>query len=133
MSSLTVFDTNVFVSYLLPSKQISAVKIAVSQISTGNTIPVYSIPIVAEYEKVLHYKKFHFSADKIHALLELVLRNGQYVAPNPTNVHFTDANDKCFYDAAVAAGAWLITGNMKHFPREDFIVTPRQWLERMGL
>ena len=25
--------------------------------------------------------------------------------------------------------AWLVTGNIKHFPAETFIVTPRQMLE----
>ena len=132
MNPLVVFDTNTFVSYLFPSQKITAVKIVVSQISTGIIIPVYSIPIMTEYEGVLHRPKFHFSDDKIHALLDLVLKNGLYVAPNPTPVYFADESDKCFYEAAVAAGAWLVTGNTRHFPSADFIVGPREWLERTG-
>lgn len=132
MNELVVFDTNTFVSYLFPSQKITAVKIVVSQISTGIIIPVYSIPIMTEYEGVLHRPKFHFSDDKIHALLDLVLKNGLYVLPRPTSAPFTDISDKPFYDAAVAAGAWLVTGNTRHFPHESFIVSPREYLERVG-
>ena len=132
MSHLVVFDTNVFVSYLFPTKKISPIKIAVNQISMGDAIPVYSSPIMAEYERVLHYKKFKFSEKNIHALLELVLKNGLYVVPRPIAVPFGDISDKPFYDAARAAGAWLVTGNTRHFPAEGFIVSPREYLERIG-
>ena len=112
MSHLVVFDTNVFVSYLFPTKRISPIKIAVNQISMGDAIPVYSSPIMAEYERVLHYKKFKFSEKNIHVLLDLVLRNGLYVLPRPTSAPFTDISDKPFYDAALSAGAWLVTASL---------------------
>ena len=60
MSELVVYDTNIFVSYLLPSKHISAVKLAVDRLFDGCSIPVFSDEIIAEYDKVLHYAKFNF-------------------------------------------------------------------------
>jgi len=39
-----------------------------------------------------------------------------------------NADDRIFYDAAVEAMAYLITGNIRHFPKESFIVTPAQFL-----
>ena len=60
------------------------------------------------------------------------MKNGLYVMPHPTPVHFVDESDKPFYDAVVAAGAWLVTGNKKHYPQEEFIVSPREYLERTG-
>ena len=133
MSCLVVFDTNVFVSYFLPSKKITAVKLAVNQISSGIAIPVFSSPIMAEYERDLHYKKFCFSDGEIRTLLGLVLKNGLYVVPQPTSVPFTDTSDKPFYDAAVSSGAWLVTGNKRHYPDEPFVVSPREYIERVGL
>lgn len=133
MRELVVFDTNVFVSYLLPSKQISAVKLAVDKIFDKSAIPVFSMATMSEYEGVLSRKKFGFSSEEIFTLLDFVCENGQCVKPEATPIFFTDPTDKPFYDAAVAAGAWLVTGNKRHFPSEGFIVTAREYLECTGV
>ena len=39
-----------------------------------------------------------------------------------------DEDDRVFYDTAVKAEAYLITGNKKHFPLEPFIVYPVNFL-----
>ena len=39
-----------------------------------------------------------------------------------------DEDDRKFYDVAKSSGAFLITGNIKHFPSESFIVTPADFL-----
>ena len=133
MNNLVVFDTNVFVSYLLPSKKISAVKTVVGRILTGSAIPVYSNEIMSEYEGVLNRTKFGFSSTKVHALLDSVFEKGFHVTPIETQVPFIDITDKCFYDAARAAGdCWLITGNKRHFPVEPFIVTAAEYLQLTG-
>ena len=131
MSCLVVYDTNVLVSYLLPSTKVSAVKIAVAQIFDKQTTPVFSHDTMAEYIKVLHYDKFDFLPSEINELLVFILCNGLYVNPAPSSVLFSDTSDKPFYDAARAAGAWLVTGNTRHFPHESFIVSPREYLERV--
>ncbi|MDR3270840.1 MAG: hypothetical protein LBT32_04945 [Peptococcaceae bacterium] len=40
-----------------------------------------------------------------------------------------DEDDRVFYDAAKSVGAYLITGNIKHFPQGPFILTPLAFLE----
>lgn len=131
MNHLVVFDTNVLVSYLLSSTKVSAVKIAVRQMTSGKATPVFSNAIMTEYEDVLNRKKFYFPENEVRILLDLVFKNGLYVLSRPTSVQFTDKSDKPFYDAAVTTGAWLVTGNKRHFPQESFIVSPAEWLERM--
>ena len=41
--------------------------------------------------------------------------------------------DVVFYEVVMeqreSTKAWLVTGNIKHFPNETFIVTPRQMLD----
>ena len=40
-----------------------------------------------------------------------------------------DETDRIFYDTAKASGAILITGNLKHFPSEPFIMKSAEFLE----
>ena len=136
MSNLAVFDTNVFVSYFWnfwKSSKISAVKIAVRRILDNEVILVYSNAIIAEYRDVLGRAKFDFPQDEVVSFLHSITNNGLCVSPAPTPVHFTDPSDKPFYDAAVSSGAWLVTGNKRHYPDESFIVSPREYIERAGL
>ena len=133
MNELVVFDTNVFVSYLLPPVgRLTAVKLAIKRVFNDKAIPVFSDEIIHEYADVLGRSKFHFPHDKVYALLSLVQYKGVCIDPLSTNVHFTDITDKPFYDAAVSSDAWLVTGNKRHYPQEDFIVSPREYLERTG-
>ena len=127
-----VFDTNVFVSYLLPSKKITAVKLAVTRIFDRKTTPVYSDEIMAEYERVLHYTRLKFPSERVSSFLNSIIDNGLCVFPAPTTVHFSDTSDKPFYEAALSSGAWLVTGNKRHYPDEPFVVSPREYIERVG-
>ena len=133
MSNLAVFDTNVFVSYFWSSNETSAVKLAVSQILENKVIVVFSDEMMTEYREVLGRKKFHFQEDVVFSFLELIIQIGKHVFPVPTSVPFTDMSDKSFYEAAVSSGAWLVTGNKRHYPSESFIVSPREYIDLVGL
>jgi predicted nucleic acid-binding protein len=41
-----------------------------------------------------------------------------------------DETDRKFYDLALKAAVYLITGNKKHFPTENWIVSPAEFLEK---
>lgn len=43
-----------------------------------------------------------------------------------------DLKDLPFYEVVMEKrddGAYLVTGNIKHFPKEPYIVTPREFLD----
>lgn len=43
---------------------------------------------------------------------------------------FVDSDDVVFYEVAMGLeGSYLVTGNIKHFPRRPFVVTPTQMVE----
>jgi len=42
---------------------------------------------------------------------------------------FNDESDRVFYEVAKSAGAYLVTGNAKHFPDEPFIISPAKCVE----
>ncbi|MDO5406523.1 MAG: hypothetical protein Q4F28_04260 [Eubacteriales bacterium] len=52
--------------------------------------------------------------------------------PSPTGELLPDMKDLPFYEVVVEKqddGAYLVTGNMKHFPGRPFIVTAKEFLD----
>ena len=122
-----VLDTNILVSSLLTSGPPAAV---VDLIADGKIIPFYSSPILREYMTVLSRKKFGFNSMQITRLINDITRAGVAVEDKPySSVKIVDEDNRMFYNAAVEAQAYLITGNIKHFPKESFIVTPAQFVK----
>ena len=131
MICYAVIDTNVFVSALLTSKDDSATVQVLNKIIHGEIIPVYSNIIAKEYLTVLSRKKFGFSAEAIGYLLSAVEKYGILVNPSPSGITLPDMKDLPFYEVVLEKRndeAYLVTGNIKHFPSKPFIVTPRELL-----
>jgi len=47
-----------------------------------------------------------------------------------SNFPMTDESDRKFYDLHKAANAILITGNIKHFPKESTIIKPADFISQ---
>ena len=134
MTCCAVIDTNVLVSALLSSKDDAATVQVVGRMLGGEIIPVYSNEIKAEYRDVLNRKKFGFSPDIVEYLLTAVEQYGILVDPAPTGVILPDMKDLPFYEVVLEKrsdneNAYLVTGNIKHFPVKPFVVTPKELLE----
>ena len=132
MKCCVVIDTNVLVSALLSSKEDAATVQVAAKMLVGEIMPLYSQEILAEYRSVLARKKFGFSFDAVHALLSAIEKFGQLVTPSPSGEVLPDMKDLPFYEVVMdqqAKEAYLVTGNLKHFPRKPFIVTARQLLD----
>ena len=132
MTCYAVIDTNVLVSSLLSKKDDSATVQVLGKVIIGEVISVYSNVITKEYRKVLSRKKFDFSGDTIEYLLSAVEKYGILIDPSPSRIILPDMKDLPFYEAVLEkrdVNAYLVTGNIKHFPKEPFIVTPRELLD----
>ena len=60
------------------------------------------------------------------------MKYGLSVEPSPTGALLPDMKDLPFYEVVLEKrndGAVLVTGKLKHFPAEPFIVTPREMLD----
>jgi predicted nucleic acid-binding protein len=93
---------------------------------------VYSREIFEEYREVLSRKKFKFSKETIDYLLLVIDKYGILVEPTPSETILPDMKDLPFYEVVMEKrddNAYLVTGNLKHFPSEPFIVTARQMLD----
>ena len=132
MICYAVIDTNVLVSALLSSKDDTATVQVLGKVISGEIIPVYSNIITKEYRKVLSRKKFSFSGKTIEYLLSAIEKYGILVEPSPSGVILLDMKDLPFYEVVLEKRddeTYLVTGNIKHFPKEPFIVTPRELLD----
>jgi len=127
-----VIDTNVFVSALLSRRTDSATVKVLDAILDGKIIPLYHQDILLEYYEVLHRSKFHFNEADIQLILAAVEQYGVEVFPQPTGEILVDMDDLIFYEVAMEKrddDAYLVTGNQKHYPIRDFIVTPAEMME----
>lgn len=131
MAYYAVIDTNVFISALL-SKNSDAATVKVSQaILDGSIVPLYHDDILTEYDDVLHREKFNFREGTIQLVLNAVKKFGIEVFPQPTGEILIDMDDLIFYEVAMEKredDAYLVTGNQKHYPIKNFIVTPAEMI-----
>ena len=132
MRYYAVFDTNVLISSLLTKKTDTATAQVVDAIAAGKIIPLYNQAILNEYDDVLHRVKFSFSEKRIDRILEMIRQFGLAVNPTPTGETLVDMDDIVFYEVVMEKredDAYLITGNIRHFPARDFIVTPAEMMK----
>ena len=133
MKCYVVIDTNVLVSALLSSYEDAATVQVVNKLFNGDVIPVFSEGILNEYNEVLRRKKFKFSESMIVELINVIKHYGELIIPSPTGAILPDMKDIPFYEVVVEKrnedDAYLITGNIKHFPKEAFIVTAKEFLD----
>lgn len=132
MICYAVIDTNVLVSALLSSKDDTATVQVVRKVISGEIIPVYSNVITKEYREVLSRRKFGFSGTAIEYLLSAIEKYGILVDSSPSGIILPDMKDLPFYEVVLEKrddNAYLVTGNIKHFPKEPFVVTPRELLD----
>jgi putative PIN family toxin of toxin-antitoxin system len=123
-----VIDTNVLISSRL--SKIGAPAAIMEMIADEKAVMLYSPEIIEEYERVLAYEKFKFDAVKQRATIDEITEIGELVLPHTSATPFErDESDRIFYDAAIAGGAILITGNLKHYPELPFIMTPAEFLD----
>ena len=95
---------------------------------SGQVTICYDSRILLEYKNVLLRDKFPFEPQGALALLNMILLIGVAVLPKASGTVFLDEADKKFYETAKESGAYLITGNMKHFPNDPNIVSPANFL-----
>ena len=132
MSFYAAIDTNVLVSALLSNREDAATVQVIARMLAGEITPIYSGAILVEYREVLRRKKFGFSPNIVNHLLDAVTKFGLLVEPTPTGVILPDMKDLPFYEVVIEKrddGAYLVTGNLKHFPKESFILTAREMLD----
>ncbi|MCQ2059378.1 MAG: putative toxin-antitoxin system toxin component, PIN family [Bacteroidaceae bacterium] len=129
-----VIDTNVLVSVLLSKSEESSVIKLIDAVLDGKIIPLYNSEIVAEYTEVLSRPKFKFDREIRELLVERIVFLGEDADRTAYSESLPDEDDRVFYEVALSTeDAYLITGNLKHFPKTPIVVTPAQMLDILNL
>jgi len=131
MKYYVVIDTNVLVSAVLKSHSVpgSIVELAFD----GPIIPILNEAIEKEYREVLSRPKFHLPEDLIEGIMSTFHKRAIYDDAEHLDVELPDPKDLVFYEVVMEErkeeDAYLVTGNIRHFPNKPFIVTPREMLD----
>lgn len=130
MKYYAVIDTNVLVSAMLRWDSVPGC--VLEHAFVGDIIPLLSEQVLKEYIEVLRRPKFHFDEEKINIIIDGIVRRGVFVDAEDTGTVLRDQKDIVFYEIVMEKRkheeAFLVTGNVKHFPVEPYIVTPREML-----
>ena len=116
MQYYAVIDTNVIVSAMLK----------------WDSIPGTNFEL-EEYRQVLLRPKFHLTERIVGDLLDNISARAVFADAHKLMLELPDPKDVVFYEVTMeqrkTEDTYLVTGNLKHFPSEHFVVTPRQMLD----
>jgi putative PIN family toxin of toxin-antitoxin system len=131
---LAVFDTNVIVSAGIQPGNAPA-NLVMDWVLEGQIQLVTCFSIVAEYREVTRRSKFRRYGFPL-LWLEFLIEESLSLPDPPQWPHsLPDPKDASFLSLAYQAGAWLVTGNRKHFPenicRGVTVASPRQYLQEL--
>ncbi len=131
MKYYAVIDTNVLVSAML--KWDSVPGNVLELVFQGPIVPILNQQILKEYTEVLSRAQFRFTKDIVNTVLDNIKELAVFVDEEKLDIELPDSKDVVFYEVVMAArkegDAYLVTGNIKHFPIKSFIVTPRQLID----
>jgi putative PIN family toxin of toxin-antitoxin system len=131
---LAVLDTNIIVSAAIKPGTAPA-KLVMDWVLEGQIQVVTSPWVVGEYREVVRRAKFRRYGFPPHWLEFLIEESLRLPDPAPWPRQGPDPRDLPFLALAHVAGAWLVTGNLNHFPTSVRIgvtvVSPAEYLARL--
>lgn len=125
-----VIDTNIFVSALITHNSNASTARVLENLLLHRIIPLYNDDIIKEYDEVLHRAKFKLSEEQISTIIEHVKENGIDSSRFPYAGEMPDEDDRVFYEVCLSKeDSFLVTGNLKHFPKEPQVITAAEMME----
>ena len=125
-----VIDTNIFVSALITHNSNASTARVLENLLLHRIIPLYNDDIIKEYDEVHHRAKFKLSEEQISTIIEHVKENGIDSSRFPYAGEMQDEDDRAFYEICLSKeDSFLVTGNLKHFPKEPQVITAAEMME----
>lgn len=131
MAIKVVLDTNILVSALINEN--GKPRKILNLFYDKEILVYYSDNIIEEYKEVLSRKELGINPEKIGKVINAIRKIGLRVEPLKSDFEMPDESDRIFYDTAKSTGAWLLTGNMKHYPAENFVITVSDFCEKFRI
>lgn len=131
MKYYAVLDTNVVVSALFNFSSVPGM--ILQEALAGRVIPLLHEDILDEYKEVLQRPKFKFDRRNVEITLTGFIKRGIFLDAAAVEDSIPDLDDAIFYEVVMEArentDAYLVTGNIKHFPVKPYVVTPKEMLD----
>lgn len=131
MKYYAVLDTNVLVSAMLKPESVPSW--IMMEALEGSIIPLLNQEIISEFREVLKRRKFKFDMAAVDMLIESIIERGIFLNAAVVEEEMPDSKDVVFYQIVMegrkTSDAYLVTGNLKHFPERPFIVTPKEMMD----
>ena len=125
-----VIDTNILVSARISKNSLAATVKVVASMFHNRIIPVYNEEIITEYYEVLRRPKFRIKEEQIDAILNYIKTFGVHSERILFLGDMPDEKDRPFYEVTLSKeDSFLVTGNLKHFPRTPQVITAAQMME----
>lgn len=125
-----IIDTNIIVSSFITKNPSSSTRRVINSILSGKIKPLYNDEILTEYYDVLSRSKFHLNEVRINELLYFIKQNGIDSSRFPYDGEMPDEDDRVFYEVCLSKeDSFLVTGNLKHFPKTPKVITAAQMME----
>jgi putative PIN family toxin of toxin-antitoxin system len=125
-----VMDTNVVISAALKRESLQRTTLILAITKPARLY--VSQPILEEYAEVLGRPELKIRKGMRRQLLQLIKNRTNLVVPSRRLEVSSDPDDNRFLECADAARAdYLVTGNLRHFPRfwkKTKIITPREFI-----
>lgn len=134
MKYCAVIDTNVLVSFLLTKNMESSVVKVIELVKNEIIVPLLHTEILEEYKEVLSRDYLKIDDSYVTDLMETITKLGVFCDRKEAIGSFPDPDDIVFYEVSLSVeDSYLITGNLKHFPRNGHVVTPAEMLQIIHL
>ena len=126
-----VLDTNVIVSAAMTTHGACA---QILDMLADGVFGIYADDLILmEYGSVLRRPQLRIVPDDAAVVLEFIHSVAEPVTAVPLLAELPDPMDVPFLEVAAAAGAILVTGNIRHYPSrsraEVTVLTPREFLD----
>lgn len=125
-----VLDTNIVVSAAIRPQGLQRTVLLIALTKPARWF--VSEEIMAEYARVLARPELRIRKGLRHQFLQLIRNRARTITPSRLSELTSDPGDQIFLNCADAARAdYLITGNLRHFPKfwkSTKIITSREFL-----
>lgn len=132
-----VIDTNVIVASLKTRHHDSATVRVMDAVYSGQVTPIVNDEILAEYREVLKRPRLKLDPAKCEYIIALIDDLAERIAPASSEMPMPDEDDRVFFEVALAglgvADTRLVTGNIKHYPPINFVVSPAEFCDILGI
>ena len=124
-----VLDTNIVVSAFINPQGIPSRIMWI--VLNRKAELIYNSVILSEYESVMLRPKFSskINPGAIRQFIDLIRSIAMSFNPVISKIKLPDESDRIFFDTAKQSGSILISGNLKHYPKESFIMSPTEFLK----